>query len=261
MTKLEKIRLLDRVMVETNKDSPRSQLIDTEDWVQIITPDAKHSSANAVFRSRLNSSSLAKKIEETLELYEQMRVPYRWLITPMTEPSETESLLEKKGMALSYEATAMMAEAKTQLSFSDPAVSVRAVDRTTADIYLETFISAWELPAHQVDELKSDFYKSLELLPKRFLPFVAYRNEEPVGTSILLNVESGTYLAAGTVKSSSRGRGIYRAMVAHRAKIAQTLGHEHLLIHAKKLTSAPICTKLGFESVYDYRVLSKELKC
>jgi len=137
-------------------------------------------------------------------------------------------------------------------------ISVLPVCLEDLEVYVETFVRSWQLPSHQVAEFREDVRYGLERGMGRFIPFVAYLKSEPVGTSALLNLPSGGYLAAGSVDQRYRGRGIYRAMVSHRAKVAKELRHNHLLIHAKKLTAAPVCRRLGFEEIYDYRVLSRE---
>jgi len=258
MQREQKIHLLDQAMIECNWGTPKSKIIDRPEWAQILTADAVHSSANCVFRSRLASSEVQAKVTQTFEQYEAMKVPYRWLVTPLTEPADLSKVLISKGMTLLYEATAMMSSVEDQIQPMPEGVSVVKVDLNNVEVYVETFVRSWELPSHQVADFKKDVIYGLETSADRFLPFVAYYKNEPVGTSALLNIPSGGYLAAGTVDPKYRGRGIYRAMVSHRAEVAKQLNHDCLLMHAKKLTSAPICKKLGFEAVFDYQVFSKE---
>jgi len=258
MQREQKVKLLDQANIECNWGHPKSNIIDRPDWAQIITPGAKHSSANCVFRSIFSSSEAPLKVAQTIDFYESLKVPFRWLVTPLTEPSTLSDLLIKKGLSLHYEATAMMSSVNEQLKPFDRSISVLPIDLSTLDVYIETFVRSWQLPPHQVAEFKTDIQYGLEYGKGRFVPFVAYFEGEPVGTSSLLNLPSGGYLAAGTVDKNFRGRGIYKAMVSHRAKVARELGHTNLLIHAKKLTAAPICKSLGFEEVYNYQVFSRE---
>ncbi len=255
----EKIKLLDQASVECNWGNPNSKIIDQPDWAQIITPSSKHSSANCVFRSRLAPPDAVLKIDRTIAFYKNMNVPFRWLVTPLSEPSNLKDLLLARGLSLHYEATAMLSSVNEQLKTYDPQISVVQATLENIDIYVETFVRCWQLPHEQVAEFKKDVIYGLKNGEGRFLPYVAHWKNEPVGTSALLNLPSGAYLAAGTVDPKYRGLGIYKAMVAHRAQVAEGLGHDNLLIHAKKLTSAPICKKLGFEEVYEYQVFSREL--
>lgn len=203
--------------------------------------------------------NLLEKWIETTDFYDNLQVPFRLFVTPLTQPLNTQDLLLKKGLRLYYEATAMISSVNEQLKPYDHSISVIPVNFDNLEVYIQTFVRSWQLPSHQIPEFKKDALHGLDSTNRRFLPFVAYLKNEPVGTCALLNLPSGCYLAAGTVEEKFRGQGIYKAMVSHRAKVAKELGSNHLLIHAKKLTAAPICKRLGFEEVYDYKVFSKEL--
>jgi hypothetical protein len=250
MQQTQKIELLDQANIECSWGNPKSKLIDSPEWAQIITPGARHSSANCVFRSRLSPREAKPKVEQTIAFYENMNVPFRWLVTPLTEPAGFEELLLKHELSLHYEATAMLCPVENQIHPLASGIRVEQIGLARLEVYIETFIRSWQLPTHQIGGFRDDVRRGLEQGNGRFIPFVAYRGETSVGTSALLNLPSGAYL---------RGQGIYRAMVSHRARIAQSLGQSLLLIHAKKETSAPILTRLGFESVYDYKVLSQEV--
>ncbi|MEU8619467.1 GNAT family N-acetyltransferase [Streptomyces sp. NPDC048623] len=69
-------------------------------------------------------------------------------------------------------------------------------------------------------------------------PVSAARLELPPGTDF-----AGLY-GGGTVEAW-RGRGLYRALVAHRARIAAARGYRHLQVDAAD-TSRPILARLGF---------------
>lgn len=253
-----KVRMLDQANIECNWSTPRSRVIDTPDWAQIITPDATHSSANCVYRSRLDAAKAPAKVDEVVRDYRALKVPFRWLITPLSQPAGLDALLTSHGLSLLYEATAMMSPSADQARFVDPRIQVREISESAIDVYVGTFARCWELPEHQIAGFKQDVQFGIENGAGRFKPYVAYLDGQPVGTSALLLIPSGAYLAAGTVDPRNRGQGIYRAMVAHRARVAQSLGQANLLIHAKKHSAAPICKKMGFEAVFDYRVFSQE---
>lgn len=258
MTQEAKVHLLDRANIECNWGNPGSKIIDSAEWAQIITPGATHSSANAVYRSILTSSNVHAKVDETLAFYQGMKVPHRWLVTPLSAPADLTKLLLQKGMTLLYEASGMLAPVDSQIADIDSSIRIHKVSAQDADAYVDTFVRAWELPSHQVPQLRTDIQFALKEAQGRFVPFIAFKNDVPVGTCALLNIPSGGYLAAGTVEKSYRGQGIYKAMLSYRASYAKKLGHENLLIHAKQQSAAPICHKLGFETVYDYQVLSRE---
>ncbi|MEU9709301.1 GNAT family N-acetyltransferase [Streptomyces sp. NPDC047967] len=90
--------------------------------------------------------------------------------------------------------------------------------------------------------------KRLERAPEDFVAVVAVDGDgEPV-CSGRLELHPGTGFAGlwggGTV-AAWRGRGLYRALVAYRARIAAERGHRHLQVDASGM-SAPILARLGF---------------
>lgn len=253
----ERVYILENALFEASEATPESQTIVSPTWLQLVSPGALHSSANCVFRSQMNSGDIDLQIDQVTKLYQAMGVPFRWLITPLTEPKNTESKLEDKGFSLLYEAEAMIIPTEKVLaeessSYADN-IEVREIKAPELEIYVETVTRAWGDPIEQKEEIREFIGNALEKQPN-FHAFIAFKDGVPVGTSLLLSQSGGGYLVAGAVVPEHRGTGIYKAMLAKRAKLAQQLGHKHLMIHAKKETSAPICRKIGFEWVYDYRV-------
>jgi GNAT superfamily N-acetyltransferase len=254
----EKMRILERSVIESNEGYPGSHLIVRDDWAQIITPGAKGSASNAVYRSIVSLAEIESKVNSTCDSYEAMQVPFRWVLTPHSRPLDTARLLERRGLQLLYEATAMIQSVDLAISPIHSALEVRDVELAQADLYVDTFMRCWELPIEMKVEFRDGVIHGLKDSGKKFRPYVAFSDDEPIGTAALLILPSGAYLAAGTVRKDYRGRGIYRALLSHRARVAKSLGLGQLLIHAKNHTAAPICRRLGFEPIYQHQVYSKE---
>ncbi|MGW3091421.1 GNAT family N-acetyltransferase [Streptomyces sp. NPDC001108] len=83
--------------------------------------------------------------------------------------------------------------------------------------------------------------------PDDFVGVLAMAGEEPI-SSARMELYAGTGFAGlwggGTVEEW-RGKGVYRAMVAFRARIAAERGYRHLQVDAME-TSRPILQRLGF---------------
>ncbi|MFD5201362.1 GNAT family N-acetyltransferase [Streptomyces sp. NPDC058375] len=92
--------------------------------------------------------------------------------------------------------------------------------------------------------------KRLEAAPEDFVALVALADGEPV-SSARMELCPGTGFAGlwggGTV-AGWRGRGLYRALVAHRARIAAERGYRFLQVDATDM-SAPILARLGFTAL------------
>ncbi|MFB4420525.1 GNAT family N-acetyltransferase [Streptomyces sp. QL37] len=89
-----------------------------------------------------------------------------------------------------------------------------------------------------------------EAPPDTFVAVVAMAGDEPV-SSARMEMHPGTGFAGlwgGGTATEWRGRGIYRALIAHRARIAAGLGHRFLQVDATD-RSAPILRRLGFTAL------------
>jgi GNAT superfamily N-acetyltransferase len=166
--------------------------------------------------------------------------------------------LEERGLKLLYEASAMISSCDSAIRAGTEKLRVEEVTFARLDLYVDTFMSCWEMPSEMKDEFRTGVAAGLKDPQMRFRCYIGFLDERPVATGGLLNITSGAYLASGTVHPNYRGRGLYKALLSHRAKVAKSLGHKNLLIHAKTHTAAPICTKLGFETVYTHQVYSRE---
>lgn len=86
--------------------------------------------------------------------------------------------------------------------------------------------------------------------PDTLVAVVALAGDEPV-SSARMELHPGTGFAGlwgGGTAAPWRGRGIYRALIAHRARIAAERGYRHLQVDATD-RSAPILRRLGFTAL------------
>ncbi|NYG54886.1 GNAT family N-acetyltransferase [Nocardioides perillae] len=89
--------------------------------------------------------------------------------------------------------------------------------------------------------------------------FVAYRSGSPVGGAgcTLVGDTPGTVdtvrLWGGGVLAPHRGRGVYRALLAHRLRLATARGAEVALVKARVETSAPVLLRTGFSRLGEER--------
>ena len=253
------VLLLEQANIDCNRNFPGGHLKVEPGFAQIISINGKASAANAVYRSIFSEESAEQKIADVCARYRAMAVSFRWVVTPLTQPLNTAELLQANGLTLLYTSKAMIKSSASAIVPYDARIQIRQATLQDAEIYIETFLSAWELPTSAHDEFRTDVMHILTTTGHGFLPFLAFYDGVPAGTGGLIVLPGGAYLASGTVKKEFRGQGVYRALLSHRASVAVGLGLMNLLIHAKSHTAAPICTKLGFETVYEQQVFSVEI--
>ncbi len=66
--------------------------------------------------------------------------------------------------------------------------------------------------------------------------------------------DRSVFLVSASVLKECRGKGIYRALLAHRLGEALKRGFKLAVTHARENTSAPILEKMGFKTAYKYKV-------
>ncbi|MFF5899060.1 GNAT family N-acetyltransferase [Streptomyces argenteolus] len=146
---------------------------------------------------------------------------------------------------------ALMVAAVADLSVSvelPEGVRLRAV---TDEAGVELMVRAHEA-AFGTDgsRLRHQTLAALEGAPGTFAAVVATVGDEPV-SSARMEMCPGTSFAGlwgGGTAAPWRGRGIYRALIAHRARLAAGLGYRFLQVDATDL-SAPILRRLGFTTL------------
>jgi GNAT superfamily N-acetyltransferase len=88
--------------------------------------------------------------------------------------------------------------------------------------------------------------------------FVALVGERVVGSSFAGFGDAGVNLFGGAVLPDARGRGVYRALVQARWRVAVARGTPALTVQAGRM-SRPICERLGFVFVAPVRVFVDQL--
>jgi MOSC domain-containing protein YiiM/GNAT superfamily N-acetyltransferase len=138
-------------------------------------------------------------------------------------------------------------------------VSIRELPRTEIGPWADVIVAASDLP-EAVASAWRDLESHIALLAHHHR-FVAEMDGRPVGAgSLHLHHQLG-WLRAGSVLASHRGRGIQRALIAHRAAHARRLGAD--LVGASAIeggASAANLERLGFRRVgtrRSYRVEAK----
>ena len=137
-------------------------------------------------------------------------------------------------------------------------VEVRIVE--TWDDYraaLRVVEEAFGMPHVTDDELRAryDDYRHPDN-PGR--GFVASIDDRVVGSSYAAFGDAGVNLFGGAVLPAARGRGVYRALVQERWRIASARGTPALTVQAGRM-SRPICERLGFVFLTPVRVFVDQL--
>ncbi|MFJ8294770.1 GNAT family N-acetyltransferase [Streptomyces sp. NPDC094447] len=202
---------------------------------------------NGVLWSGLTAADADRAVAAQIDHYRAAGLSFEWKLYAHDTPGDLGARLAAAGFTADPPETLMAAEAAA-LPDAVPlpaCVELRAVTdasgvRQVAEVHQRAFgTDSSRLERQLLDRLAAD--------PDTVTAVVALADGEPVSAA-RLELCPGTDFAGlwggGTVEGW-RGRGLYRALVAHRARIAAERGHRYVQVDAAD-TSRPILERLGF---------------
>lgn len=202
---------------------------------------------NGVLWSALDAGNADGAIAGQIDHYRAEGLPFEWKLYAHDTPADLAGRLVAAGFTAEDPETLMATEAAAlPHDVALPAgVELRAVTdepgvRQVAEVHERAFgTDSSHLERRLLDRLAAD--------PDTVTAVLALADGEPVSAA-RLELCPGTDFAGlwggGTVEAW-RGRGLYRALVAHRARIAAERGHRYVQVDAAD-TSRPILQRLGF---------------
>ncbi|MEU0211021.1 GNAT family N-acetyltransferase [Streptomyces canus] len=203
---------------------------------------------NGVVWSDLDESSADKAIAEQIAYYSGLGREFEWKLYGHDLPVDLGQRLRAAGFTAEPEETLMIAEVADLTLDVEPPEGIRflpVTDRAGVDLVADVHEKAFGTDSSR---LRHQLLARLQDDPDTVVAVVALAGDVPVSAA-RMELVPGTRFAGlwggGTVETW-RGRGIYRALVAHRARAAVERGYRYLQVDALA-TSRPILERLGFE--------------
>lgn len=247
--------LIEEIFPEVAWKRKESKIVNTDDWYQIITPEAPTIALNGIYRSILDEKTFEESILAVIGEYKYLNLPFRWIIGPSSKPSTLESKLIEYGFQLNSEISGMVATSNEIRAHIAPNISVETVDVTTLDDYLEASSSGWSIAGKLKTELRKDLFTSIQSQDQTLIYCLARYKGTPAGAAALKLTSRSAHLIGGSVHPDFRKRGVYQSLVAYRTNLAVKLGKSLITTHAIKTTSAPLCEKMGLREVASFKML------
>ncbi|MER5450268.1 GNAT family N-acetyltransferase [Streptomyces sp. NPDC002764] len=202
---------------------------------------------NGVLWSDLDETSAQAAIFEQIAFFSGLGREFEWKLYGHDLPVELGERLRAAGFTAEPEETLMIAEAAGLDLDVEPPEGVRLLPVTdaagvhlVADVHEKAF-------GTDGSRLRDQLLARLAAEPDTIVAVVALAGDEPVSAA-RMELVPGTRFAGlwggGTVEAW-RGRGVYRALVAHRARAAVERGYRYLQVDASS-QSRPILERLGF---------------
>ncbi|GAA1658109.1 GNAT family N-acetyltransferase [Actinoplanes couchii] len=205
---------------------------------------------NAVVWSELDEDDADAVIAEQVRFFGELGVEFEWKLYGHDTPADLGDRLLAAGFAAEERETLMVGEISGLRLATDLPDGVR-LERVTDAAGVELMARASERAfGENADWLRHRVLKQLTEEPENAYPFVVLAGDEPV-SGARMDVYPGTDfvgLWGGGTAPEWRGKGIYRALVAERARIAADLGYKYLQVDATD-QSRPILQRLGFAAL------------
>ncbi|MFI9103356.1 GNAT family N-acetyltransferase [Streptomyces fildesensis] len=243
------LALFDRQMRrDARADDPATRIERTGDVVRQV--GAGNEDWNAVVWSDLDGATADEAIAAQVRHFAALGREFEWKLYGHDRPGDLAGRLLAAGFSPESEETVMVApidDLSTVVELPEgvrlrPVTGPSGVD-LAADVHEQAFGTS-------ADRLRHRLHSQLAGQPETFSMVLAMAGDLPVSAA-RMELHPGTDFAGlwggGTV-AAWRGRGIYRALVAHRAAIAAELGYRYLQVDASD-QSRPILRNLGFTAL------------
>ncbi|MFH9979128.1 GNAT family N-acetyltransferase [Streptomyces sp. NPDC017179] len=205
---------------------------------------------NGVLWSDLDESSADAAIAEQTARYGESGLAFEWKVYGHDRPADLGRRLLDAGFVAEPQETLMVAEiAELDLGTEPPeGVRLRTVtDEAGVDLLVRVHEQVF---GKDGSRLRHRLLARLAAEPDTLVAVVALAGDEPVSAA-RMELLPGTGFAGlwgGGTLEGWRGRGVYRALVAHRARAAADRGCRYLQVDASS-RSRPILERLGFAAL------------
>ncbi|KDN79626.1 GCN5 family acetyltransferase [Streptomyces olindensis] len=202
---------------------------------------------NGVLWSALDEAGAEAAIAEQIRAYTGLGLDFEWKLYGHDRPADLGQRLRAAGFTPGPQETLMIGEAGGPVLDAEPPKGVRVLPVTDApgvDLVAEVHEQAFGADSTW---LRRRLRAQLATDPDTVVAVVAMAGDEPVSAARMELVPGMRFagLWGGGTVEGWRGRGIYRALVAHRARVAAARGYRYLQVDASD-QSRPILERLGF---------------
>ncbi|MFF4833833.1 GNAT family N-acetyltransferase [Streptomyces sp. NPDC001315] len=238
----------DRAMREgARPDGPDTRI---ERAGNVVRQVASAQGWNGVLWSALDAAGADAAIAEQIAYFTGLGREFEWKVYGHDLPTDLGQRLEAAGFTPEPQETLVIAEVASLTLDAEPPAGIRILPVTDAagvDLMAEAHEKAF---GRDSTRLRHRMLARLAADPDTIVAMVAVVGHVPV-SSARMELVPGTPFAGlwggGTVEAW-RGRGIYRALVAHRARVAADRGYRYLQVDASA-DSRPILERLGFTAL------------
>ena len=207
--------------------------------VRLVGPE------NCVVYSELTEENARSAVAAQADHFRSIGADVEWKVFGHDTPRDLESILASAGFVPDEAETLVAFDLLNGTPGAEPASEV-SVTRLTDPDQLAVAIAVNNAAFERDDPQAARRFASALQDPAQML-FLAFAGTTPVATGRLELTPGRSFagLWGGGTLPEYRRRGVYRALVAHRAAVARERGYRFLTVDARE-TSRPILERLGF---------------
>ncbi|AOR36220.1 GNAT family N-acetyltransferase [Streptomyces fodineus] len=205
---------------------------------------------NGVLWSALDPAGVQGAIDEQIACFTGLGRAFEWKLYGHDTPGDLGARLTAAGFRAEEEETLLVGETgriAVAAELPEGIRLVQATDPAGVDLVVDVHEKAFGTDGTR---LRHRLLARLAADPGTLVAVVALAGDEPVSAA-RMELVPGTPFAGlwggGTVEAW-RGRGVYRALVTHRARVAAAHGYRYLQVDASPM-SRPVLQRLGFHAL------------
>lgn len=240
------LALFDRDMRETARpDAPGARI---ERAGRVVRQIGAEGGWNGVIWSDLDGTNADAAVAEQIRHFTGLGLEFEWKLYGHDRPEDLGRRLQAAGFTAQPEETLMIAELGDLTLDAEPPEGVSLLpvtDRAGVELVAEVHQQAFGTDGTR---LRHQLLAQLTGDADTVVAVVALAGDVPVSAArmeLLPGARFAGLWGGGTVETW-RGRGIYRALVAHRARVAADRGYRYVQVDASS-QSRPILARLGFQ--------------
>lgn len=240
------LALFDRDMREgARPDAPGARI---EHVGKVVRQVGTERGWSGVTWSDLDEASADEAIAEQIRYFTGLGREFEWKLYGHDQPEDLGQRLRDAGFTAQPEETLMIAELGDLVLDAEPPEGVHLLpvtDRAGVDLVADVHEQAFGTDGTR---LRHQLLAQLTGDEDTVVAVVALAGDVPVSAArmeLLPGARFAGLWGGGTVEAW-RGRGIYRALVAHRARVAADRGYRYVQVDASS-QSRPVLTRLGFQ--------------
>jgi len=240
--------LIDHVLQDSNVE-----YIVEPGWTQSISRNIPAPLSNRVSFSVLSEAEADERIEKTISLYQSLRLPLLWMVSPSSRPVDLPARLMARGFRLMARVRGMIGNVDTLVQMADHGESqeihVDPVREVDLDEWIELIAEGWNMLPEARELMREKTYRRHAQNQDKIIYVLARCGAVACGGALVEFHREFGLLMSGFVKPEFRRRGVYRAMIKMRAKLLKERNIPFAVVHALDHTSAPLARAMGFEDV------------